>query len=568
MQPAASALVLDEYFETGDERFFETLLDSYAEKKLAAFAKRFFEDRRPWAREMLLRYIDDGCDRNEQRGLVKRLFKLAEEAEDDELMAHFIVAFDRLVTQEVVKLRSYDWRAREWVVGFGLRRMDSYPYDLLGAQESPRFSWVTRRYLQRRALRYLLRLHRREPQRFQRVLFDTLALYDDMHLERPGQLINAWSLVHLLYRGSGLLHWRSRSIGLKGGHKLEELRPAPLFPEVYEGALDELLELALRSRALVVRRFAIDRLRESNAAALAGLDITRLEPLLRSPHPELQIFAAELLQTATGLERLSVEKWLELVDTDLDAQALPFFCEQMERCVSPSRLSLEQCVALARARPAPVARLGLEWAQTKRIDGEAELKTALLITEARCPAIREPAAAWLAEQVDRLGSPEQLRDVIDARHREFREAALPLLAEQERFRDATLLWAALAESPYAEVRAFLISHLEARASLLDPESVVHVWHATLVDVRRGSRAKRRALKQLAERIIAEPQRAEELLPLLALALRSVRGAEVRAALGAIGRAAYEEPTLREAIERHIPELELFPPRVGAGEVRP
>ena len=53
-----------------------------------------------------------------------------------------------------------------------------------------------------------------------------------------------------------------------------------------------------------------------------------------------------------------------------------------------------------------------------------------------------------------------------------------------------------------------------------------------------------------------------LLPLLAIALRSVRPAERRAALAALCRAAFVHQDLRRSIEDKLPELELFASEEG------
>src|SRR6185436_15814268 len=94
---SASSLLLDELFGAEDPRFLEEVLASTAARKLKALAERWYGDARPFARNALYRYIDDGCDRPSHRPLVKAMFKLAQAAEDDETMGHFLVAFDRLV---------------------------------------------------------------------------------------------------------------------------------------------------------------------------------------------------------------------------------------------------------------------------------------------------------------------------------------------------------------------------------------------------------------------------------------------------------------------------------------
>ena len=98
----ASSLLLDEHFASGDGRFVDELLASTNAKRLKALAQRWYEDTRPFAREALHRYIDDGCDRPHHRPLVKALFKMAERAGDDDTMGRFLVAFDRLLARRFV----------------------------------------------------------------------------------------------------------------------------------------------------------------------------------------------------------------------------------------------------------------------------------------------------------------------------------------------------------------------------------------------------------------------------------------------------------------------------------
>src|SRR5262249_23333403 len=104
--------------------------------------------------------------------------------------------------------------------------------------------------------------------------------------------------------------------------------------------------------------------------------------------------------------------------------------------------------------------------------------------------------------------------------------------------------------------AFLVRHLEEREAAFAPETLRHVWVTILLGVHRGGRAKRAALRQVAERIARRPAEAAGLLPLLAVALRSVRPPERRTALAAVVRASFLEPKLREAIARELPEIIL------------
>ena len=108
----ASTLLVEEYFASADERFLPELLGCRAGKWLKSFAERWSCDTRPWARAVLLEYVDDGCDRPCQRALVKALFRRAEAARDDEALAHFMAAFDRFPLRRLVEKRHWDPQAR------------------------------------------------------------------------------------------------------------------------------------------------------------------------------------------------------------------------------------------------------------------------------------------------------------------------------------------------------------------------------------------------------------------------------------------------------------------------
>src|SRR3954454_16307683 len=90
-------LLLEELFARGEPGFVDALRAFDDADALAAFAARWFADRRPEARALLFDYLDRPLNAFRHEGLVKRLFKLTEAAGDDALMARFLVAFDRSV---------------------------------------------------------------------------------------------------------------------------------------------------------------------------------------------------------------------------------------------------------------------------------------------------------------------------------------------------------------------------------------------------------------------------------------------------------------------------------------
>ncbi len=547
---SASSLLLDEHFEAGDDRFVDEVLSSAAGKKLKALADRWYGDGRPFARRALLRYLDDGCDRPHHRPLVKALFKLAEMAGDDEAMGHFMVAFDRLV-QRRLKPKS------RWDPGTLVFRHDPTVPLVLGSRENraPRFSRRTRLYLVRRVFRYFRALARRDEARYGQVMRAALLLYEDRHLEKVEQLLDAWSLVHALYWASPVLVRDPRGIRVADGRALAELGPAPFAPEAWQGALHGVLDLVANARSRPVRAFAITLLKRDYADALRGMPLTRVRALLRSPHDEVQAFAAKLLKSTRGASSLTVDEWLELLRID-NPEALALLCAMVAKAVSPDRLSLAQCVQLACAKTGPVADLGLAWARRKPVGDAAALTVALGLARAGVEHVRAEASAWLAEVLGTapFATPEHVRELLDARFPEPRAVAFALIETDPRFRESTVLWAALAESPYDDARAVLVKHLGERQQSFGPETLRHVWATSLLAVHRGGRAKRGALNQIADRIARTPTEAESLLPLLAIALRSVRAPERRTALAAVARAALREPALRGAIARALPEI--------------
>src|SRR3954452_25034539 len=78
-------LVLEELLERGDPSFGERLRAFHDPEALASFAARWYGDRRPASRRLLLEYLDRPLDAYRHEPLAKRLFKLAEAAGDDEV---------------------------------------------------------------------------------------------------------------------------------------------------------------------------------------------------------------------------------------------------------------------------------------------------------------------------------------------------------------------------------------------------------------------------------------------------------------------------------------------------
>jgi hypothetical protein len=564
-----SSLMLDEHFGCGDDRFLGEVLASASAARLAALAERWAKDERPWARRMLLAYLDDGCDRPHHKPLVKRLFKHAEAAGDDEAMAHFLAAFDRLGRRMLISLPHRQAR-------LVLMHDRSVPGRLVVPEgrkprESAQFSRATRRYLMRRALRYFRRLGSRDIERYRRAICLALPLYRDRALATPSRLLDAWGLMHTLYDGSPVLRHLPRGLRLAEGKSLGELRPAPQVAEAWQGeaGFAALLALVADARSRTVRGWAVALLREHHAVALGGLGLPEVRRLLASEHDEALRLGGELFGKLRGLELLRVDEWLELLAIP-HLEVLAELARLAERALHPDRLTLAQCLELARAAPASVAALGVRWAQAKPIVSAAELSSILALGRLGVATARTAGVRWAIERLAQhpLASLEHVRELGDAPHRDARELLFAALvgagagaggaggAALARFAAEPALWFAFAESPYDDVRAVVLAHAARWRAEAPSQTLRHLWTTAVLAVHRGSAAKARVPRQLAERLAAHPEEAETLLPVLGLALRSVRPAERALAMGALARAVRADAALAARAQQLLPELTI------------
>jgi hypothetical protein len=558
-----STVVLEALFEAGDPRLLTEVLASDRAKALGDLALRWYQDRRPGLRRLLLDYLDQGLDRPHHQPLVKRVLKAAETADDRELLAHALVSADRLVPRRLRRRWSYErgpdgrWTSApvEQLVPHGVPR---------GRAESQgtksRFTYRTRRYLQRRLWRFFRKLGRRDPGGYVRALASALVRYEDDQLDTPEALLARWGLVHALHHHSPVLEQGRSGWTVAEGRDLADLDFAPMFPEAWALDPGAAIELLARARSRTIRLFAIHVLRTHHLDALRRLSLADLRLLLPSPHAEVRDFLAERIPALEGLERVSIVDWLRLLEID-NPIALPALAARFAESVDPARLDDAGCVALLLAPTAAVAELGLGWLRDRPIRSGLDLDLRLDVANAPVAAVRGEAARWLVSVLETspFATALHVRALVDARHENVRAAALEWARRDPRLTEDVGLWGAMAETPYDDVRHALVAQLEALDGRLDPAAVRAVWVSTLLSLRRGSRVKARALRQLAQRVASHPEEAEVLLPLFAIALRSLRAPERRAGLAAVARAAFAEPSLAAALRRHVPELDLGAP---------
>jgi hypothetical protein len=114
------------------------------------------------------------------------------------------------------------------------------------------------------------------------------------------------------------------------------------------------------------------------------------------------------------------------------------------------------------------------------------------------------------------------------------------------------------ETPFDDLRLALIDELQRKATLpgVNATDLSPVWATVLLGVHRGGRQKNKATGQLADAMIRRPELTPELLPVLAVAVRSIRPPEMQAGLAAISRLLEHCPEVTPLVTRQLPELTL------------
>ena len=582
-------LVVEEAFDIQSPNFLHELRKIENPGLIKSFADRWKSDPRPWAREQILAFLEDPLSTPGHETLVKRLLRHAEECRDDELMAAFLVAFDRSV-RRVRRIHSRFDPATSTVVneeslmtprGLVLRKRKSgigrvpewlVPYQTRRKEGALLFSYRTRYYLRRRVWRYFRKLGFSRPAEYPNAIARALVTYLDQDLTRGENILDSWGLMHALFRYSEALTFKASQIHLREGHGLGELVPFPRFPGIWRTpeAVPVLFSLVSTARARLIRVWAMRLLEAEHVEAFRGLDHEQILCFLEHDDDEVQQFGSRLLAASPLLAKLSVDGWLRLLETR-SVTALNTVCSLMKRHVSTERFTVAQCVTIASARETPVASMGLEFLKARSITPpEAGFLTEL--ADARCAALSGELTRWALDQLEELkaASGESLSRFFDSRSSKTRSQVMKWLVPGKTGYNDPILYRRLLETPYDEVRTWLVRGLETRIALArrtlerrpdglpgsGSEDLARIWASVLLAVHRGSRPKATAIRQLGRAIIEDPGRADRLLPVLAVALRSVRASERRVGLSAVVGALKACPGLSRSIREHIPELVL------------
>ena len=502
--------VAEQYLAAADDRFLPQLAELWDPAQLVPIAEAWKRDGRPWARAQVIAYLSRPFDHAGHEPIVKRLFKQAEAARDDELMAHFTAAFDRTV------------RRRRRRSG-GIEKLIAPPCDKLRTVHAevgpPRrltlghhlFSYHTRHYLRRRAWRYYRRTGygldgRSAHHDYAASVARFLVLYTDADVATGENLIDCWSAVHALFGGGEVLAFGPSYVRVAPGHRLAELSATPAHAALWEraNAAAPLLSLAADARCGPVRAWAVELLRRHHLNQLTNVSAALLLRMLDHADPAVQQFAADLLDRSTTLGELTLDDWLRLLQTR-NVGALDGIARALRRHVRAEQIDVPRLVDLATAQPVPVARLGLDYLRTRQVDDVDQLAR---LADAASPAVGGEVAAFALGQLAKAYDVDPVSRFFDSANASVRSAAFAFLRSDSGtagHADAAL-YSRLLETPYEDVRLALVADLQNRRTLPGQSAgaLSSLWAGVLLGIHRGGRAKLTALRQVSDAVVRGP----------------------------------------------------------------
>lgn len=595
--PPPSFLLVEQQFEDQDDRFVDSLRLVTDWKKLAGFAGRWKIDHRPWAHAQILLYLSLPLNRRGHQPVVKQLFKQAEATHQVDVLAVCLAAFDRLVRYQRKTRRTYDFETRqvleEEVLQLPRNRAPLEPTmrvsDWRGRDRevaippNPRerlFTYKTRYYLRRRAWRYFRWLGFREPAAYVPSVCKALVCYQDADLEQGEDILESWGLMHICFGNSDKIQKSSAHLWLTPGATFADLPPAPAFIKLWrtESAFRHAWDLLSTAQSQLVRAWAIALIEAEHRDRLAKVDIDDFVRCLASEDEAVAEFGARWFSACPQLPALAVDRWLSLLKLR-NPTAIETICRAMLQHVRADRLTFAQCVDVACAAPVPVARLGLDWLGQRGPQTDEDRMHLTRIGRAQCVALGRELATWALAQVGTTQCylREHASVLLDSLNSGCREGAWEwLVAPESPGRDDPVLWSRLIESPHDDIQLPLLTVLNQRSSPrlkpksgattelrhrrfttgLSAEQLTPVWSRILCHVHRGGRQKLLAIAQIKDAILQHRMEFETLLPILRVAIRSVRGPERAAGLTAVVEIATRRPELEGQLQAEFPELRL------------
>jgi hypothetical protein len=476
---------------------------------------------------------------------------------------------------------------------------------------------LTRHYMRRRAWRFLRRLARERPANYPYFAAEALIHYEQGNLEGVrhryrwkasdvwlGRDYHKWpdgkyhklesyTVDEALYRwlAGNILHRNNPR--LKRG-KLRLLTPddkfppiasdcAAAFPELWKRSPEPLLHVVVNAKYEPIRGWAIGRLKDDHAAALAALPNEAIASFLSSPHEAAALFGWHLLSARPpdAVNDDLVVAALCSAHPSVTARAAEFILWHRRKGWLPTA----HWVVLAAGPHAGAAEFAAKWLRGRHAaelgwDELSRLLSAALppgralaveVLTARPELVRGRPEAFLAaldcphddvrpglcRLIESAGlSAAGAFSLLDLPYRDVSEAARRLIEKHlvEWNTPEYLVYAA--ESPDDAVVRWttdmVIRHLSTDAAGL--RALTPFFRRVLYRINGGGPVKRRLLAFLRETVERFPDQAAVALPLLADFTRSTGKGEFAAALTAAVKLAVERPDLGRRLRDELPGL--------------
>ncbi|MDA7980824.1 MAG: hypothetical protein MPJ50_18875 [Pirellulales bacterium] len=557
----------------------------------AAVADLWGNDLSDWSRDQLLRYLDLPLDEYGQEPIIKRLFKCAESKGDHELMAAFLVAFDRCVRRHWRTIRNSSWTPdsgiphaerlvspanrmplrKVGVVHYG-SQVHRYPASF--PNDARLFSHRTRYYLRRRAWRYFRRLGFQQPEGYVQGMCQALVRYTDADLAAGENIIDSWSLMQIAFGKHPAVDFGSTHVRLQAKTSLSKLSPAPRFLQLWqaEPACERLVELAEKARSRFVRRFALQLLQSEHVDRWSSISLHDVFRLLCHKDEAVSRFAAELLPQAERRDEVSLKQWLQLL-LEVNPALTPRVCEVIRQQIDLTEVPFQTSIDLALQTDPSIARLGLSMLQQSHLARRTSIEQLphfVRLANATCEVVAGEIVRFALSGLTRIADdnlPREQETLCDAlltffdspRHA-TRLAATDWLEahkEHELVSGDPLFWSRVLETPYDDLRLQLVSILDARVPSPETQNVHRdAWRQVLVSIHRGSRLKLFVIEQLRTAIVSAKQVAEADLQALVLLARSPRTSERRHAVSCIVQLCEQRSDVWLWFQRELPELKI------------
>lgn len=533
-------------------------------RKLAEFADRWKVDPRPWARRMVLEYLELPFDRGGHHAVVRRLFKHFEGTGHLAVMGAFLAAFDRSIRRKrlppgprgiVLTVVPETIPAKAWL-RYDRRGVKRLRFRNHGTGKL--YTAATRQYFRRRAWRWFRGLGRTDGAAYLKAAAEALLRYRDADLPSGESLLDRRGLTHLLFGKHPLLAIDPRHIRVRPGHSLTELTPRPFFPEHWETpAGGELLErLTAEGGAGIVRRWTETLLSERHSERLARWGTVEFLRCFAHPDERTQRFVL------TVLERFPPEwpadRWLGLLHA-VPAGIAEDFCKFARKRIPKGEVSWDQALELACLPQAPVVRLAKELLARQRQLSAEQLRELPRLARLRCLSEATDLTEWALDRLAAAGTddPDLYCAFLDGMNYEVRKAAA-IWWDRHPDVETPVWYLRLLESPYTDVRLHLVQRLDTQRQLVEdrPDAVKTLWLTVLLDSARGSRQKPKVLAQIADCLRDHPERGADLLPAVVVAVRSVRSSESRAGLAVLVEACLRDEKIAAWTAAHVPELAI------------